>query len=226
MSDQQDKGWLDPKAAEGQLLLARETLQKPMWETPHFQAFLDMMKHIMGGCSCESMSYSLLDVGCGVGAYAALVDRFFPHISYRGCDISPHMIEIARREFDPDFGRGRGSRFTVRDVLDLRSGADIILASSLIEVCPNWRDVLRHLCSLQFKWLILNRVRLWNDPDHPTTEQVYATIYETSSFEAVHNWETLRAIAREAGVVNTHTIAYQVEPETQLVCLLFEREGE
>jgi SAM-dependent methyltransferase len=223
MSNQQDEGWLDPKAAEGQLLLVKEALEKPMWETPHFQAFLDMMKHIFGGCGCKSMSYSLLDVGCGVGAYAALVNRFFPAIRYAGCDVSSHMIELAIQHF------GMLGHFFVCDALGLdREGSpDIILASSLIEVCPNWRNVLRHLCSLQSKFLILNRVRLWNDPEHPTTENVYTTIYGTPSFEVVHNWETLRAIAQEAGVINTYTIAYQVEPETQLVCLLFEkRKGE
>jgi len=221
MSTEPDNGWLDRRAAEGMLLQVKEELAKPL-ETPPFQAFLDMLGHIG-----SERGNSLLDVGCGVGAYAALVDKFHPGIEYRGCDISPHMIEIARREFDPDFGRGRGSRFTVRDALDLQWGADIILASSLIEVCPNWRDVLRHLCSLDFKWLILNRVRLWNDPDHPTTERIYTTIYGTPSFEVVHNghrWGTLRTIPKEAGGINTHTIVYQAEPETRLVCLLFERE--
>lgn len=168
---------------------------------------------------------SLLDVGCGVGAYAALIDEFFPGVEYRGCDISPHMIEAARWEYGICSPR-RKRRFFVSDALSLENGADIILASSLIEVCPNWRNVLRHLCSLRLKFLILNRVRLWNDPGHPTTERIYTTIYETPSFEVVHNWETLRAVAQQAGAVNTHTIPYQVEPETQLVCLLFEKEEE
>jgi SAM-dependent methyltransferase len=212
-----NNGWLDRRAAEGMLLLVEEALEKPVEETPPFKAFLDMMEHI------GLERGTLLDVGCGVGGYSALVDRFYPGIEYRGCDISPHMIEIARRKFD-HIKLGYVSRFVVRDALKLQRGADIILASSLIETCPNWRHVLRHLCSLDFQYLILNRVRIWNDEGRPALERIYQTIYKTGSFEVIHNWGELAQLTWDAGVANTHTIAYQVEPETQLVCLLFEKE--
>ena len=207
--EQDDNGWLDPRAAEGQLLQVEKALKKDPLDVPPFRAFLEAMRYI------DIQHGTLIDVGCGVGGYAALVDRFFPYICYLGYDISPHMIELARKHF--------GFRFFVRDALELELGATIILASSLIETCPNWRHVLQHLCSLQFRWLILNRIRLWNDPDHPATERVYTTIYKVPSFEAVHNLGELTELIGQAGAKITHTIIYQAEPETRLVCLLLEK---
>jgi SAM-dependent methyltransferase len=43
---------------------------------------------------------SVLDAGCGNGAYIARLAPFFPEISWTGIDSAPQMITAARRRFD------------------------------------------------------------------------------------------------------------------------------
>lgn len=209
-----DNGWLDRRAAEGQREAFREALAKPLAETPPFAAFQKAMRHIyphvypVGGL--------LLDVGCGAGGYAALVDRLWPKLVYLGCDVSPHMIEFAKEDY--------GDRFFVCDALNVMAEPEpaIILASSVLEVCRNWQEILSHLLALPFEWLILNRVRVWND-DGPTHVAEYLTGYGTTSIEVAHNQLELTRLIREGGGMLVYAEPYQVEPETVLATMVIEK---
>lgn len=211
MSIQRDEGWLDPRAADGMLALAIADLAKDPDKTPPFRAFLQIMEYVLPTLP-DFWQVTLLDVGCGVGHYAVLCDRHLSgKVFYQGCDISPHMIDRARNL--------AGDRFFLADALSLKLRADIILASSLIEVCPNWEEVLAHLIKLAHFWLILARVRVWKDADHPTTIRTYETIYSTTTTEVVHNRDELfGVIARANGHVKL-TVPYQIDPEFYLCSL-------
>ena len=212
-----DEGWLSKEAAEGMRRLTKEEARQDSLDVAPYRVVLKMMRHIFGDGVPGSTTY-LLDVGCGVGHYARLVDTFYPLVSYCGCDISRDMIEFARA--DHDHGE---DRFFVCDATKLTVGADIILASSLMEVCGNWEEILAHLLSLDFQWLILHRVRVFGYAERPTEQKTYQTIYGTEAIEVTHNWpELLRLIADGGGEV-THTLAYQVGPDAQLLCLLVEK---
>ena len=208
-------GWLSREAAEGMRKLTQKEAEQDPYDVVPYRAFLRMMQRIFLDGIYMGDTF-LLDVGCGVGHYAKVVGRFYPLIEYRGCDVSKHMIEFAKADHGEE-------RFFICDVTKLTAGADIILASSLIEPCPNWRDALAHLLSLNFQWLILHRVRVFNDPKRLTKERTYTTIYGTDTFEVVHNQPELMCLIADGGGVVTHTIAYQVEPKTQLLCLLVEK---
>ena len=213
MSNIPDSGWLDRQAAEGQARLVLEELARPLAKTPPYEAFVNVMAHIPA-------PRDLLDIGCGVGAYYELLHRYYPSVGYRGCDISPEMIRLAKETFEPEVRLGRSNHFFVDDAMDVCTGADVILASSLVEVCPNWRDVLRHLFSLDFRYLILSRVRIWSDVGRETRERTYETIYTTTSFEVTHNWPELTRLIWDAGGVIDHTQVYQVDPDSLLCSLL------
>lgn len=206
-----DNGWLDRRAAEGQRQAFREALNANLNETPPFRGFRKAMEFI------QPKSGLLLDVGCGAGGYAALVDKYWPQLDYLGCDISNYMIEFAREDY--------GDRFFVCDVMDLDRGAEIILGSSIVEVCPDWQAVLSHLLSLPFGSLILSRARVWHDPEHATTEQFYITGYGTTSFEVTHNKKELTDAIAEGGGLVTFCYAYQVEPDTSLLTMVVEESG-
>lgn len=213
----QDEGWLSLSAAEGMRALTQKEAEQDPFDVVPYRAFLEMMRHIFRDGIPDDGVTSLLDVGCGVGHYYRIVNTFYPFIEYIGCDLSRHMIEFARQDY--------GQRFFVSDATALAVGAEIILASSLIEPCPNWREVLAHLLSLDFQWLILHRVRVFN-VEHLTEERTYTTIYGTDTFEVVHNYPELLYLIADGGCKVTHIIQYQVEPETQLLCLLVEKTNE
>lgn len=204
-----DSGWLDRRAADGQRRAFREALNRPLDETPPFVGLMKAMEWI------HPEHGLFLDVGCGAGGYAALVDRRWPQLHYLGCDISPHMIEFAIEDY--------GERFFVCDVMDLDVGADIILGSSIVEVCPDWKSVLGHLLSLPFTWLILNRVRVWHDPVRPTAERFYTTGYGTTSFEVIHNLGEFTDLITQGKEKTAWCYSYQVDPGSALLTMVVEK---
>ena len=55
---------------------------------------------------------SVLDVGCGLGDFCGWLDNAGIKVSYTGIDITPGMIEVARRRF-------ADARFEVRNLLEM-----------------------------------------------------------------------------------------------------------
>lgn len=212
MSNQQDEGWLDPLAATGQLRLVLEAQEKGWLTLPPVPAFLDAIGYIQEDDG-SGLPLTLLDVGCGVGMYAAVCREHCPNIIYDGCDLSPHMIALAREHF------GAGKFFVANAAtIDEQNYDDIILASCLLDVCPDWQGVLANLIKQEPIYLILNRVRVWNDPCRPTECREYTTCYDTTSWAVTHNWPQLASVIKQYGYRNTYALAYQVEPETTLMC--------
>lgn len=204
-------GWLDKAYADQQREGFCKDLARPLSETAPYRGFQHAMTHI------GPKAGTILDVGCGTGGYAVLVDRLWSGLTYRGCDISPLMIEYAKEDY--------GDRFFVCDVLDLHEGADIIFASSLIEVSPNWQEILAHLLALPFQWLILSRVRVWHDFEHPTSGRVYECVYGSQVFEVTHNMPELEALIKQGGGVLRFCTTYQVEPLSSLLTMVVEKEA-
>lgn len=210
-SQQDERGWLDPRAAEGQLRGVLEA-QKGSWlDLPPVPAFLGAMRHIRLD-SGQRGSLTLLDVGCGVGMYYAVCKTHCPGVIYAGCDFSPHMIALAKKHFSEDV-------FFVADITgEALLGYDILLASALLEVCQDWRGVLDSLMVQNSAWLILNRVRVWHDPGQPTEHREYETPYGTTSWDVTHNWPQLAKAIWDNGGSIIHTRAYQVDAESTLMC--------
>ena len=209
-------GWLKESAATGMRKLVHgEKSQRHPRQVPPWSAFLDVMAHIKLNGDLGS-NPTLLDAGCGVGAYAWLVDDYYPGFQYRGCDISPSMIEYARRDY--------GDRFFVADMLDLEQGADVILVSSVIEACPLWRAAVRHLLTLDFQYLLLHRVRIWNDCSRESDESYHQMpLYGISTFIVFHNRDELLDLIENAGGKVTRMLVYQMEPQFSLCSLLIRR---
>lgn len=204
-------GWLDKAYADQQREGFRKDLVGPISEIAPYRGFQHAMTYI------GPEAGTILDVGCGTGGYAALVDRLWPQLTYRGCDIAPLMIEYAKEDY--------GDRFFVCDVMDLEESADIILASSLIEVCPHWRKVLAHLLALPFKWLILSRVRIWGNAGSPTAGRVYDCVYGSQVFEVTHNSLELEELIKQGGGAVLFCRAYQVDPLSSLWTMVIQKEA-
>ena len=216
MSNQPDRGWLDKRAAEGMLKLVNEALASGVGKLPPVRGFLGAIDYIRTREPVEDW-LTMLDVGCGVGMYSQIVDLFCPRIDYVGCDFSLHMVKLARERFP------KSAFFVANARHPIQGWYDIILASSFVEVCgTEWRKVLANLLGSEVTWVILNRIRVRNDPSQSTQVREYVTLYNTTSWDVVHNWPELEALAQEHGGTFVFAKAYQVEPETSLMCYVVE----
>ena len=116
---------------------------------------------------------SVLDVGCGNGAYVSRLREFFPDKFYTGIDISPELISVAkRRHHDPtlltaDFFSYRPidlsdlviMRFIVQHLCDfpaiLRQAATVLNTDgSLLIVEPDFRNSVNVPQTPQFEGLL------------------------------------------------------------------------
>jgi SAM-dependent methyltransferase len=97
-----------------------------------------------------------IDVGCGAGAYGELVERWAPgRFDYVGADYSEEILEAARK-------RAPSRTFVRRDVHDEHAfdGFDVVFASALVDVLPDYEAVLDALCAADAPWVVLHRQRI------------------------------------------------------------------
>lgn len=156
------KTWQLPEVADGHAKAAlQELLNDPMTVDP-FRYFIEAMEFI-----APMPGTTLLDAGCGAGAYGKLCDKAFPQICYTGTDFSAPMIENAR--MIANYGRFRVCDFYANDF----SAYDIVLASSVLEYAGDFA-ALRFLLGHARRWVILHRLRLCAEPSHAFDEATYA----------------------------------------------------
>lgn len=175
-------GWDNADVAAAQLALVLTELREPEKCAP-YKNFLWAMALIADKLEFEP---ALLDIGCGVGHYGVLCEKFHPHIQYYGTDASGAMIEEARKLAPMGY----------LDVLEFSQNYpgdfDVVLASQVIE--PMGGDVwanLRWLLSSARQYVILNRVRLTLETSHAIEESTYcghsgrAWLWNQAELEAV-----------------------------------------
>jgi SAM-dependent methyltransferase len=124
---------------------------------------------------------SVLDVGCGRGdLFGYLRDRGLD-VDYRGVDIHPGLIDLARRTW-PD------GRFDVRDLLaddavDAVDEADYVLASGIFGLTPNGDPafvdaMLERMVALARRGVAVNFLSTWT-PNPQDPRSWYADPVET-----------------------------------------------
>ena len=90
---------------------------------------------------------TVLDLGCGTGAFYPFLRGRFPDVRYTGLDILPEMIDVARRTH-------AGARFVCHDVLAagaLPEAYDFVLASVLFNNArPDADDFMRAMLRAAF----------------------------------------------------------------------------
>ncbi|MDP2947702.1 MAG: class I SAM-dependent methyltransferase [Nanoarchaeota archaeon] len=90
---------------------------------------------------------SVLDVGCGTGDfYNYLLKRGFRNFHYKGIDISPEMIAVAKGK------RYKGAKFVLKDVDEVEKGYDFVVASGAFNILidNNWDFLIKRI-KIMFK---------------------------------------------------------------------------
>lgn len=154
-------GWEKPEVAAAQQALVIRELSLSSDAVGPYKAFRWAMDTI-------GLEYgSLIDAGCGVGHYAVLCERFYPHINYHGTDLSD-IATIYARQLAPL------ATFSVCDFRDNKfEDYDIVLASQVLEMTDDPPDSLHALLSRARRYVILNRIRLTDEASHRFSEGTY-----------------------------------------------------
>jgi SAM-dependent methyltransferase len=202
--------WRDGAAAE-MLALVRSQLEAPE-SVPPFRAFRYALEGVLGD-DALARPVSLLDVGCGVGHYSELVDRWFAdEVAYVGSDSSSEMVDLARAAFP-------GRRFVLDDAtatgLDY-DRYDVLLAGALIDVLVEWRPVLDRLLGSRARYVILHRQRLTGGRTRTRRARGYAGAWTSRTVLARRDLEALVAF-------HGREVALRLPVETGIETLVLRR---
>jgi SAM-dependent methyltransferase len=178
------RGWNSPSVARQMRALTDAQLARPE-SVPPLRVFLEAVTEL--GAVDLPTPARFLDVGCGVGHYADLLDERF---EYTGADSAPAMVEAAR-------AARPGRRFVVGDVLDPAfdlDSYDVVCASALLDVLPDPHAALERLLASAAPVVLLHRQRVTAGPSHVGRAPGYEgqTTYRT----VLNRAELEQAVAR------------------------------
>jgi SAM-dependent methyltransferase len=200
LADPERNGWNEPGVASQMLSLVSEQLREPEG-VPPFRSFIELTGMLAADFPLPRPA-GLLDLGCGVGHYSELVDRYFPdRFEYTGADSSETMVEAAREAWP-------GRSFVVGDLLDGSvdlDGYDVVLASALIDVLPDYERALDALLGSAAAYVLLHRQRVTEAPSHVEVapgyegQRTHRSFLNLSDLEAIA-WRNGRNVARRVHV--------------------------
>jgi ubiquinone/menaquinone biosynthesis C-methylase UbiE len=136
--------------------------------------------------------WTLLEVGCGGGYYSEIIATRFPGVAYRGLDLSPSMIELARQHYpDVDFVVGSAYELPAPD-----SSTDIVMDGVALIHMPSWQVALGEYARVATRAIVLHGLTVTGSAP-TTTFAKYA--YGQPSLELVFSRDELLATCDALG---------------------------
>ena len=105
----------------------------------------------------------LLEVGCGGGYYSEILVHRYPGIEYRGLDISPAMIELARQHYpNRDFVVGSAYELPYDD-----ASQSVVMDGVALIHMPSWQRAIREYARVARDHVVLHGLTITDQA--PTT---------------------------------------------------------
>jgi len=185
MDDYKDS-WKNEEVFKKQLALNTQELHTM---PDHWKIFLSMLGRIK-----EDQDIStLLDVGCGCGAFAELIKMYYPSISYTGMDYAEEAIKLASREWPhAQFIQKNYTELTKEDVKDY----DIVSSCGLHQMLPDGDKAMEHFLKLDANILIFLKLNL---TDNANYFSVYEAYNEIHTYKFFHNHKDLLEMFKKYG---------------------------
>jgi SAM-dependent methyltransferase len=186
---QLEDSWRDAGVARQMLELTDRQLDHPEGVRP-YQAFLELLPPLLEDEALANPA-TVLDIGCGVGAYGELLERVAPdRFRYLGADYAGEIVAAAR-------ARWPGRRFEQRDLFapGALEGFDVLLASALVDVLRNVETALERLLAADARWLIIHRQRIDKRRTHVEVVPGYRGQQTYSSYITLERLDQLAAAA-------------------------------
>lgn len=156
--------WKNKKVFDLQLDLNLKELKNKSTYPQHWLDNIELMSRYS--------PQSILDVGCGCGAFYEVCKKEFPEMNYFGIDYATEAIDLAISTW--------GNSFKVLDYKNLTKELlqqyDLVYLSALLDVLPNANEAFKFILSLDAPQLLISRVKLSNDPNGYEQYQVYDNI--------------------------------------------------
>jgi SAM-dependent methyltransferase len=146
--------WTSPDVAGQMLALTNSQLEHPDEVAP-YSAFHELLDVLLRDERLPRPA-TFLDIGCGMGAYGELLERWAPgRFEYTGADYAEAIVATAQERW-PE------RRFVRRDIHEPHAldGFDVIFASALLDVLADFEAVLDALCAAEAPWVLLHRQRI------------------------------------------------------------------
>ena len=143
--------WKDASIPTHQLALNIRELSSTY--PPHWKSILAMIPS----------QDRIVDIGCGIGSIAGLLEKEGLTNSYLGIDFSENMIQCATQHW-------KKQEFKVGDVMnldDIREN-DILLCNGLLDIMPNGTQSLYKILSYKAKYVLLSRINIGLVAKHET----------------------------------------------------------
>jgi trans-aconitate methyltransferase len=177
--------WKNNNVFKKQLELNIKELSNEQYYPSHWKAFLVLLK--------QNNPKSILDIGCGCGAYYALCNRELNGLIYTGMDYSEDAINLAKNYWSYN-------GFIVKNYLDLTkefvNDYDLLHLGALLDVLPNGDEALEFILSLEPKNVLIGRVKLTNKPSFYETYTAYDEITTCAYY---HNKENFMLSCKKYG---------------------------
>jgi len=163
--DNVTNSWKNDKVFKKQLELNIKELSNESNYPSHWRAFISLLK--------ENKPKSMLDIGCGCGAYYELCNREISDLKYTGMDYSQEAVDLAIKYWSY-------TGFIVKNYLDLTKefigDFDLLHLGALLDVLPNGDEALEFILSLGPKNVLIGRMKLTNEPSFYETYTAYDEI--------------------------------------------------
>ena len=181
---EQEKSYFDR-----QLLLNKKELSYTARRPPHWDNLIDDVGFFVG--QNENID-TIRDLGCGTGALYQVVSDGLEGGNYYGYDRSEYAIELAKENYSKD-------SFFVFDLNDLdenfiKGDNEIFYMAAVLDVLPNANKVLKKICSLGFKNILLHRMSI---DDQPSRYSEYMAFDVMPTYAFYHNRQDLIDIVSE-----------------------------
>jgi len=181
---EQEKSYFDR-----QLLLNKKELSYTARRPPHWDNLINDVGFFVG--QNENID-TIRDLGCGTGALYQVVSDGLEGGNYYGYDRSEYAIELAKENYSKD-------SFFVFDLNDLdenfiKGDNEIFYMAAVLDVLPNANKVLKKICSLGFKNILLHRM---NIDDQPSRYSEYMAFDVMPTYAFYHNRQDLIDIVSE-----------------------------
>ena len=166
--------WKNSNVFQSQLSLNLKELSSENMYPPHWLSFLELVNSFQ--------PKTILDVGCGCGAYYELCKRHLD-IEYTGIDYAKEAIELAKKTWSYD-------NFIVKDYKELTSeyvqGFDLVHAGAMFDVLPNGDEALEFVMSLKPHSLLIGRMKLTDNESYYNRFR-YIPYDSIETYEFYHN---------------------------------------
>ena len=115
----------------------------------------------------------LVDLGCGVGHYGALIGQLWPDMRYTGLDPSPAMIEVAQTACTNE--KAEFFCLDVEEYLEYLYMYDVALHTQALEYAEDPREAFLRLLYEGPRYIILHKLRFTSSHDAPSTRLMEPT---------------------------------------------------